>query len=178
MASEQKYRIDPADGEFHPVRAIGSLFRLRRDLAVLIKKSVLKGSNLTLDQADILIDLYGAWRLRWNDPPADPEGYVSFGNLKVSLVHTSATLSRRLDELKAAGLVEVNPVAHRAGGSKTADKKRKAARITPGGEKKVVPIWEKYLRLCENLMEGFPLNDQIRMWRMNETLMKKIRWEL
>jgi DNA-binding MarR family transcriptional regulator len=173
MPSEQKMIIG-----FHPVQAISSLFRLRRDLSSLIKKSVLKDSNLTFDQADILIDLYGARRLQWSTPPADTEGYVSFGDLKVSLVHTSATLTRRLDELKAAGLVEVRPAASIAGARKTMDKKRKAARITKEGERKAGPVWEKYLRLCLNLMQGFEPEDPIRMWQMNEALRKKVRWEL
>ena len=162
---------------FHPFKAIGSVFRLRRDLAGLIKRSILPGSDLTLDQLDILLALYGARRLGWDDPQADANGYVSFGALKNSLVHSSAVLTRRLDELKGAGLVEVEPLVSGTGKERSLDKRRKTARITSEGDKKAIPVWEKYLRLCENLMSSFDPAAQRQMWETNEALMKRIRWQ-
>ena len=73
------------------VSIIGSIFRVRRDLLSLVKNNVIAGSGLTLEQADVLVDLYGAKELNWPDPKMiqGSGGWVTFGDLQKSVVNNS-----------------------------------------------------------------------------------------
>ena len=84
-------------------KIIGSIFRARRDLVSMIKRQVLSGMGVTLEQADLLVDLYGARRLGWPEPKAIEGGWVTFSALKETLVHARELLTRRLQELEQAG---------------------------------------------------------------------------
>jgi hypothetical protein len=85
-----------------PVSIIGGIFRLRRDLVWVIRESVISGTGVTLEQADLLLDVYGASRLGWDDPKAIAGGWVTFGALKKSLVHAAELLTRRIQDLYMA----------------------------------------------------------------------------
>jgi DNA-binding MarR family transcriptional regulator len=172
---EKKAAPRPSAEEFHPVRVIGSIFRVRRDLTLLIKKHVLPGAGLTLEEADLLMDLFGAAKLGWSDPAADEHGYVTFAALKASLVHSSSALSRRVAALQKAGLLETRKV-HKIARDAKADRRSLALRITPAGIKRIEPVYERYAELCGRLLRDVPTNVRRTIIEINETLMEKARW--
>jgi hypothetical protein len=168
----------PAAEDLRPERVIGSVFRVRRDLAGLVRRHVIPGTGLTGEEVDLLTDLYGVRHLGWTDPKADPDGYVPFASLKVSLVHSAAALSRHIARMTKAGYVEVQQAS---GGKKPASRggrKAKAARITDLGVQKVKPVYERYCRLCGQLLQTIPADDQHTLLKVNEALMKRIRWDI
>ena len=118
----------PSANECHPVRVIGSIFRVRRDLTLLIKKHVLPGAGLTLEEADLLMDLFGAAKLGWSDPAADESGYATFAALKASLVHSASALSRCVAALQKAGLLEARKI-HKISRNKKADRRSLALEL-------------------------------------------------
>ncbi len=161
-------------GEVRPAQVIGSIFRVRRDLAGLIKKHVMPGSGLTVEKADLLIDLFGARKMGWNDPSADADGYVTFEDLKRSLVHSAAALSRRISDLRTAGHVEIRKVSAGKGAEDTVDKRKMAVRITNSGIDKIRPLYEKHCQVCERLLRDIPSEDQLTLLRTNEALIRGI----
>ena len=173
-----KKAIEPVpSGPITPVRVIGSVFRLRRDLTALVKKNVLVGSKLTLEEADLLLDLYGAWKLGWTDPSADKDGFVAFAALKRSLVHSAASLSRGIKALMRAGLVERRNVHEGLPASTRTDRKAKAARITAKGINEIQGVYERYCKLSESLMGRMrQKEDAPALLRINEELMETARW--
>ena len=165
----------PSAEECHPVRVIGSIFRVRRDLTLLIKKHVLPGCGLTLEEADLLMDLFGAAKLGWSDPAADENGYVTFSALKASLVHSPSALSRRVAALQKAALLETRKV-HKITRDATADRRSLALRITPAGVKRIEPVYSRYAELCGRLLEDVPTGVRRTIVEINERLMEKARW--
>lgn len=163
--------------ELNPVRVIGSIFRVRRDLTLLIKKHVLPGSGLTLEEADLLMDLYGAAKLGCTDPAADAQGYVPFASVKASLVHSAAALSRRVAGLEKQGLLETRKLHELVPGNKT-DRRSLALRITPKGVERIEPVYERYAVVCERLLRDAATIDRRRLLEANESLMQKARWSL
>jgi hypothetical protein len=164
--------------DLRPERVIGSIFRVRRDLAALIRRHVIPGTGLTVEESDILTDLYGARHLGWQDPRADADGYVSFAALRVSLVHSAAALSRGMALMTNAGYVEVENAAGRTRARPGTDRKAKVARITEMGVKKIRPVYERYCRLCAHLLDGVPRDNQLALLKVNEALMRRIRWDI
>ena len=172
---KEKAAPKPSAEELHPVRVIGSIFRVRRDLTLLIKKHVLSGCDLTLEEADLLMDLLGAAKLGWTDPAADEHGFVTFAALKASLVHSPSALSRRVAALKKAGLLEARKV-HKIVRDADADRRSLALRITPAGVKRIEPVYERYAVLCGRLLRDVPTDVRRSIVELNETLMDKARW--
>ena len=165
-------------GMASPVRVIGSIFRVRRDLVIPIKNHVIAGSGLTLEEVDLLIDLYGAKDLHWNDPSADVEGYVTFAALKQSLVHSQALLSRRIAALEKMGLLETKKTKEIAKESSRAiDSKSKSTRITVKGVELIKPVFNKHKEFCEELLKDMSHIDQLKLLQLNEALMNKLRWK-
>ncbi len=74
---------------------ISSIFTARRDLLHGVKTAV-KGSLFTVEEADLLISLYGVGDLGWNDLEHDKAGYVTYRQLESFLVHNASLLSRRI----------------------------------------------------------------------------------
>jgi len=167
----------PSANECHPVRVIGSIFRVRRDLTLLIKKHVLPGAGLTLEEADLLMDLFGAAKLGWSDPAADESGYATFAALKASLVHSASALSRCVAALQKAGLLEARKI-HKISRNKKADRRSLALRITPAGVKRIEPVYERYAELCGRLLSDVPTNVRETVLEVNESLMRTARWSL
>ncbi len=161
---------------FTPVKAIGSIFRVRRDLVGIIKQAVIAGSGLTLEEADLLLDLYGAAVRGWDDPKADAEGFVTFAALKKSLVHSPELLTRRIAAL--GDLVEVRKVEKDQAKRERIDAKSKKVRIRPKGVERIEPLYSRYGSVCEKLLADFSPEDQRSLLRINEALMDKIRWRV
>jgi DNA-binding MarR family transcriptional regulator len=158
----------------NPADNLISILKARRELISPIKKVVLQGSHLTLENADILMCLYGAKELPWSEPNADKEGFVLFGTLQESLVHCQALsqilLSRRIRALQSRGWVEIRRAQH--------DRKylvgRDAVGVTNLGAKAVAPVCTKYEELSEMLLRGISQRDRLVHWNVSEEILKKL----
>ena len=160
------------DAPLRPEQVLGSVFRLRRNLAVAIKKRVLPGCGLTTEEADLLVDLYGARYMNWQDPAADADGFVPLVSIKRSLVHNPAALSRRISDLEGAGMIEIRKAEKSESAADKIDRRKIAIRITEKGVGRVKPVYEKYCTLCANLMRNIPMEHQRVLFNSNETLIQ------
>ena len=145
-------------------------------MTLLIKKHVLAGSGMTLEEADLLMDLFGAAKLGWDDPAADKDGFVAFADLKASLVHSAAALSRRVAALGKAGMLEARKLHEITPHIEKADRRSLALRITPEGVKRIEPVYARHVKLCERLLNDVPMNVRQIILETNERLMEKARW--
>jgi DNA-binding MarR family transcriptional regulator len=114
----------------------------------------------------------------WTDPSADADGYVPFAEIKRSLVHSAAALSRRIADLRADGYVEIRKASAAKGAGAAVDKRQMVVRITNSGIDKIRPVYEKWCRLCENLLRDIPSDDARALLRINESLIKRIRGDV
>src|SRR5512139_1458421 len=147
---------DKPTAPVEPTDVIGSVFTARRDL-VYGANRVVKGSGFTVEEADLLISLYGARALNWGDLDHDKDGYVPFNELERYLVHSASLLSRRIRKLADAKppLVEVGEADLASGQHFNA----KRVRITKEGLKRIAPVWEKYCSMSAKLLDGIPASD-------------------
>lgn len=177
VRSSQLTRAPSGAATFVRARIRFELFSsCRALLTALIKKHVLPGSGMTLEEADLLLDLYGAARLGWDDPAADKDGYVAFAALKASLVHSAAALSRRVAALRMAGLLETRKLHEIAPATTKVDRKAIVLRITPKGIKKIQPVYERYAGLCDSMLKDVPPDVRRTILQTNDDLMQKARW--
>ena len=152
-----------------PIDTIGSIFTARRDL-VKVVKSVLADSGLTIEECDLLVSLYGAKVLMWNDLEHDSEGYVTYRVLESFLVHNPCMLSRRVRKMTnhKPPLVEVD----KAGGGQHFNALR--VRITDAGIQRIVPVWERYSRMAANLLRGLDQTTLQTHLAVNQEIIKRI----
>ncbi len=136
----------------HPVRNLGDIFSVRRDLLRPIRQFVMAGVDLPVEHADILVELFGARHLGWTEPESCGEGFVLFQALLDSLVHDAGMFSRRIAALEKAGFLETRK-AYQVPGVKTERLHRNAqvARITPAGKHKIAPVWRRYKEVAERI---------------------------
>ena len=133
------------------------------------------GTGLTIEDADLLIDLLGARTMGWADPSAGADGYVAVEEIKRSLVHSAAAISRRISDLEKYGYVEIRKaLAGKRTGEKV-DKRKVAIRITDRGIAKIRPVYEKHCRVCEDMLRGISLEDRRTLLRINEALIDTVR---
>lgn len=141
----------------HPVRNLASIFVTRRDLLRPIRDSVLAGCDLSLEQADILVELHGVRHLGWTEPESSGEGFVRFQALLDGLVHEVGMFSRRIATLEQAGLLETRKACQVPELAKVGlHRSTQVARITPAGRRKIAPVWDRYLQLAERLLAKVP----------------------
>jgi hypothetical protein len=159
-----------------PVENIITALKVRRELITpRVKERLLEGTDLTLEKADILVDLYGAKELNWSDPKANKEGFVAFKQLQASLVHGESSsqvlLSRRARELEGQSRIEVKKAKR--------DQKylgeNDGFRITEKGILVVEPIWKRYNELAEDLMQEVSPNMRLVHSQVNEALLLKLQ---
>ena len=127
-----------------------SVFTAHRDLRTYTKLAVAR-SGLSLEEADILVLLYGLSELGWDDCAIDKEKFVTFRELKSILVHDPSLFGRRIKKLSTPGhgLVEVRKIKKVVDPGLHGNSMR--MRITPLGIKKAKPIWEDFERLAARL---------------------------
>jgi len=151
---------------------ISSIFTARRDLLHGVKAAV-KGSLFTVEEADLLISLYGARDLGWNDLEHDQAGYVTYRQLESFLVHNASLLSRRIIKLANAkpSLVEV------ADGDVAAGQhfNSKRVRITDHGAKAIAPVWQRYQAMSAELLRGIKDDQRIAHHAVNTAISQRIR---
>jgi hypothetical protein len=166
----------------HPVSSIGSVYRTRRDLhQVTVGPELLGNCNLPMELVEILVDLYGAIYLGWPDPRAR-FGHVTFRDLLETSVHgdthSDALLSLRLRRLKGDNLLVVQPIPQRGQAAELRSGPRGSrswVRLTPEGVKVAKPIWERYMKLAEWLLEGVPQQDLDAHYRVNAMISARVK---
>jgi hypothetical protein len=136
-----------------PYETLSSIFTARRDLMHGVK-AVVAGSGFTIEEADLLVSLYGACELGWDDLPQDQGGFVPFNTLEEYLVHNPSLLSRRIAKLASTQ----PPLLEVASGDPTLGQhfNSKRVRITAEGGKRVKPVWKRYQQLAVALLKGIP----------------------
>ena len=174
----KKTTVDSITGP-QAVSIVGSIFRVRRDLVARVKKNVIAGSGLTLEQTDLLLDIYGAAELGWPDPKAIKGGWVTFASLKKSLVHSPELLTRRLADLERMGMVKADDMEGEETRGLGIDAKSKKVRLQSKGAEKGKLIYDRYCGVCLQLLNRLPpenLQDARKAKAFNEALMAALRF--
>ena len=155
-----------------PTDTVGSIFAARRDLLQGVK-SVVAGSGFGVEEADLLVSLFGVRELGWDDLPHDAEHYVAFKALEDYLVHNPSLLSRRIRKLAEAKppLVEVRKPEAGSGLHFNALR----VRITGEGVKRIKPVWERFAQMSANLLQGISQRLLEAHYRVNEAICARIR---
>jgi hypothetical protein len=155
-----------------PTDTITSIFTARRDLLQGVK-AVVAGSGFGVEEADLLISLFGVRELGWDDLPHDADDYVAFKALEDYLVHNPSLLSRRVRKLADAKppLVEVGKPEAGSGLHFNALR----VRITSEGVKRIKPVWERFARMAANVSQGIPPRLLEAHYRVNEEISARIR---
>ena len=155
-----------------PTDTITSIFVARRDLLQGVK-SVVAGSGFTVEEADLLVSLFGVRELGWDDLPHDADRFVAFKELEHYLVHNPSLLSRRIRKLADARppLVEVGKPE--AGSGLHFNSLR--VRITGDGVKRIKPVWQRFARMSAIVVQGIPKHLLAVHYQVNETISARIR---
>ena len=155
-----------------PTDTITSIFTCRRDLLQGVK-SVVAPSGFTVEEADLLVSLYGVKELGWDDLAHDADDYVAFKELEAFLVHNASLVSRRIRKLADTKppLVEVGKPEAGSGLHFNALR----VRITGEGIKRIQPVWERFARMSANLLQGIPPRLLEAHHRVNEEISVRIR---
>ena len=163
---------DKRTAPVEPTDTISSVFVTRRDLLHGVK-AVVAGSGFTVEEADLLVSLYGARELDWDDLDHDEEGFVAFNQLERFLVHNPSLLSRRIRKLADAkpALLEVAD-ADLASGQHFNSKR---VRITGEGVKRIAPVWKRFQQMSAKLLAGIPQRLLDAHYDVNQRISAEIR---
>jgi DNA-binding MarR family transcriptional regulator len=157
--------------------SLGSIFTARRDLVKAIRELVIHEFDLSMDESELLIELFGASRLESWEMKVDEEGWVTAKQLKEQLVHDRTLLSRRLAKLAKAGLIESRKLWEtkqgKTGQFKNLHGNSQMVRITEAGTEKIAPIWELYGQLETRLMEGISPEQRRIHYEVNQSIRKR-----
>lgn len=155
-----------------PTDVITGIFSARRDLLAGVK-SVVAGSGFTVEQADLLVSLFGVRELGWDDLPHDETGFVAYKELEQYLVHNPSLLSRRIRRLADMKPPLVEIAKPEAGSGLHFNALR--VRITGEGIKRIRAVWERFSRMCDNLLQGIPQHLLVAHQRVNQEISARIR---
>lgn len=155
-----------------PTDTVTSVFTARRDLLLGVK-FVVAGSGFTVEEADLLITLYGVRELGWDDLSHDEDGYVAFKELENYLVHNPSLLSRRIRKLADANRPLVKVAKPQAGSDLHPNALR--VRITHEGIRRIGPVWDRFARMSVNLLQGVPPRLLEAHYRVNAEISARIR---
>lgn len=164
----------------NPLDNFSTLFRTRRDLLKPLKNTVLLGTDLSIETADLLIDLHEI-RLRAKAQGAEgavaPDGFVPMNALRDDLLVIDTLLSRRISELADMGLVEVRTL-HGRSQPEDAPKlhgKSLLVRISPAGIRVIEPVLRRYEALAGDLLAEATQKDLLAHKRVNVMISARIR---
>jgi hypothetical protein len=164
---------------FDPVYSVASVFSAHRDLRPYAKLT-LGNSRLSVEEADILVLLYGLRELDWDDCPVDEGGFVTVKDLKFALVYDASLFARRIKKLAAptCGLVEVRRVTKQSGLRLHGNSQQ--VRITKAGIAAAKPIWESFRKLsgrlfATELLMGFSPAELAAHVRINDAISRTLR---
>jgi len=155
-----------------PTDTVTSIFTARRDLLQGVK-SVVAGSGFGVEEADLLISLFGVRELGWDDLAHDAAAYVPFKELELYLVHNPSLLSRRIRKLADAKPPLVKVGKPKAGSGLHFNALR--VRITSEGIKRIKPVWQRFAQMSANLLQGIPPRLLAAHHHVNEEISARIR---
>jgi DNA-binding MarR family transcriptional regulator len=158
-------RTDPA-----PVDNLVSTYVARRELLPLLVDRLLVGVGLTFEEAELMLELFGPWKLGWRVPPCDPEGYVIQKALESVLMNSQPHVSRRVGKLEQKGYVVAKRVA-RSGILRKAHK----VRLTQPGLELTASIWKNYKRLAEKILQGVPPEQRLKHYLVCQSVCAQVR---
>jgi len=161
------------------VRIIGSIFRARRDLVGMVKKNVLPAVGLTLEQADLLLDIWGATKKGWSDPKAiEGTEWVTFAALKASLVHSPELLTKRIRDLENLGYVKSAQLTKQEALQQGVHGQSKKVRLEKEGEEEAQKLYDTYGEVCLRLLRNLPSEMQEQaedVRRFNQAVIDRLR---
>jgi hypothetical protein len=164
------------------VRIIGSIFRARRDLVGMIKKRVLPKVGLTLERADLLLDIWGATKAGWADPRCiQGTEWVTFAALRDSLVHAPELLTRRIADLEKLRYLKSARLTRPEALSLGVHGRSKKVRLEKIGEEKAKELYETYGTECLRLLSELRSDAQEHardVLNFNNALMERLRWRI
>jgi hypothetical protein len=131
------------------------------------------GSGFTVEEADLLVSLYGVRELGWDDLEHDKDGFVAFHQLERFVVYNPSLLSRRIRKLADAKppLVEVADADPASGQHFNC----KRARIAKEGVKRIAPVWKRFKQMSVKLLEGIPQRLLDAHYDVNQRISAEIR---
>lgn len=156
-----------------PVSNLIEAFQLRLALMPALRDYVLGGTGVNLQQAQFLVELYGARYLdKWR-PQADPKGWVPLKAVISGFVHDTgnpAQVSRTIAELGEPKTKKISGREVRIGKGlieepgegdepENVPPNGKALRITSLGTVYAIHIWNRYLAMAELVTEGIKPDD-------------------
>ena len=157
-------------GQSGPWANLGVIFRVRRDLVAPIKNFVLAGSVLSIDRADLLIELLWA-HSGIGEVRADANGYVTFKQLEGSLLNSQPHISRRLKDMADESWVKVEDTMkgerHHANSHHV--------RLTQGGLKVIQPVWTNYQELSKAIFQDVSNKDRQVHLLVNQIIRHQLR---
>jgi DNA-binding MarR family transcriptional regulator len=153
-----------------PVDNLVSTYVARRELMPLLVDRLLTRAGVTFEEAELMLELFGAWKLGWKVPVCDPEGYVIQKALERVLINSQAHVSRRVGLLVQKGYVVTKRVA-RSGILRKAHKVRLAQR----GQELGASIWENYKRLAQKILQGVPAEQRLKHYLVCHKVCARIR---
>jgi len=161
-----------AASALEPTDTISSVFCTRRDLVYGAKWAV-ENSGFTVEEADLLVLLYGVKELSWDGLEQDREGYVAFRRLELNLVHNPSLLSRRIRKLAEAK----TPLVEVASGDTAAGQhcNSKRVRITQEGVRRIAPVWQRFQQMSASLVKDIPKKMLESHLAVNEAISQRIR---
>ena len=145
-------------GDWDRATSIRAVLEATAGLRNPLIQRTLADTKLTLERADVLVNLFLAHELPARDG-MEP-GFVSVAELRRSLVHSMSNsrflLSHWLAEMKR---IDQSPRARQSEGHGCLEvmdygKLRKQVRITDKGIELIRPVWERYERFAEDVMRG------------------------
>jgi DNA-binding MarR family transcriptional regulator len=150
------------NGLLSPTDSVNSISIADREVLKIIRSRILEGSGLTPEIAELLIELSLPDNL-------DGEGFISFRDLKNALEYSGALLSRRISVLCEETWAEAKrietPGVH--GNSQK-------IKITQKGREKIRPVWQRYERLADELLNGISQQDREAHYRVNRHICEKL----
>ena len=151
---------------------IRSLFRAHRELKLGLPW-VVKNTRLTMEEADLLLCLYGVNEPGQDTLARDGHGFVTCHELADTLIQNPSLLSRRIIRLAkhSPPLVEVAKGDAAVGHHWNS----KRVRITSDGGKEIAGVWERYQVLAASLLQGIPEPDRVTHQQINRDIRRRIR---
>ena len=125
-------------GHTGPAYNVSSIFTARRDLRPA-SKALVQGSGLSVEEADLLVLLYGLRKIGWKDCRVYDDGYVNFADLKSITVYDPSLFTRRIGKLKNLKMVQVR-LGRKA--DPTLHGKAQQVRIEAAGIAAIKPVWD------------------------------------
>ena len=86
-----------------PVDNLISTYVARRELVPVLVEHLLVPAGLTFEEAELMLELFGPWKLGWKVPACDSEGYVIQKALEKALVNSQPHVSRRVGQIRFLG---------------------------------------------------------------------------